>query len=112
MKVHIQKLSYRLDGGKGTKMKLLKIDGYGNTIRSVMDNEKTTVYGMISTVGDLLDAEIFTYCDCPRKTWVYIPNHTSPEIQFANTRRKIKAIAKRHIELTEREDGQYAETGQ
>lgn len=54
-------------------MKLTKKRGDTGTIRKVWNNEKTECYGLVGTIGDLLNEGIFDYCDASTSTWAYIP---------------------------------------
>lgn len=54
-------------------MKFLKRKGYENTtFRKVVNDEKTEVFGVVGTVGDLLKIGLLDFCDYDRDTWCFI----------------------------------------
>lgn len=79
-------------------MKLLKKHGYKGTIRKVTDNKRIAITGIIGTVGDLIDAEIFEDCNCPREMWAYVPNDKMIKVKFAKTREEVVAEAKKDLD--------------
>lgn len=54
-------------------MKFTKKRDYSSTIRKVWNDEKTECYGLIGTVGDLLEEKILDYCNAPANTWAFLP---------------------------------------
>jgi hypothetical protein len=55
-------------------MKFTKKTGDTSTIRKVWSNDKEVCFGIVGTVGDILAAKIFDYCDYRQDTWAYIPD--------------------------------------
>ena len=53
-------------------MRYLKKKNYEGSIRKVVSDDKTNIYGVFGTVGDLLSEGILTYCDYERDVWAYI----------------------------------------
>lgn len=67
-------------------MKFLKRKGFEETtVRKVVNDEKTEVFGVVGTIGDLLKVGILEYCDYERDAWCYIPKHGNGA-RFGNTR--------------------------
>ncbi len=55
-------------------MKLTKRRDYSGSIRMVWSDDKKICFGIVGTIGDLLDAEILEYANYSRETWMFIPN--------------------------------------
>lgn len=54
-------------------MKFTNKRGNTSTIRKVWSDDKEVWYGLVGTVGDLLEAKILTYADYPAEAWAFIP---------------------------------------
>lgn len=68
------RLTYRAYGEKGTTtMKFTKKKGDTSTIRKVWSDDHEVCFGVVGTVGDLLAARIFDYCDYSKDAWAFIP---------------------------------------
>ena len=57
-------------------MRYLKRNGYTGSIRKVVSDDKSTVFGLVGTVEDLLNESVFDYCDCPKTLWAFIQART------------------------------------
>lgn len=73
-----------------------KKKGYDNTMRSVTSDDKSTVYGVMGTVGDLLAVGVLQMCDAAHETWCFIAADDSDNDYFCDTKDGIKA----HIACT------------
>lgn len=69
-------------------MRFLKKKGNGTTVRKVVNDDKTVVYGVVGKVGDLLKEGLFSYCDYPCNDWAFIANNTSNVI-FGESREDV-----------------------
>ena len=54
-------------------MKYVKRKNDTSTIRKVWSNDKEVCYGVVGTVGDLMEANILKYCDYPLESWCFLP---------------------------------------
>lgn len=70
-------------------MRFLKRKGFEeSTIRKVVDDDKTKVYGIVGTVGDMLKIGILEYCDYGKDVWCFLPNpRTGIEARFGIDRK-------------------------
>jgi len=55
-------------------MKFTKKRGDESTIRKVWSDDKEVCFGVVGTVGDLLEAGIFNYCDHRADVWAFLPD--------------------------------------
>ena len=54
-------------------MKFMKRRGDNGSIRKVWSDDKEVCFGVVGTVGDLLQERILEYADCSPETWAFIP---------------------------------------
>lgn len=54
-------------------MKFMKRRGDNGSIRKVWSDDKEVCFGVVGTVGDLLQEGILEYADCSPETWAFIP---------------------------------------
>lgn len=54
-------------------MKFTKKRDYKGSIRKVWSNNKEVCFGVVGTIGDLLQEKILDYADYPIETWAFIP---------------------------------------
>ena len=54
-------------------MKLLKRRDDNGSIRKVWSDDREVCFGVVGTVGDLLQEGILEYADYPPETWAFIP---------------------------------------
>lgn len=54
-------------------MKFTRKKNDASTIRKVWSDDKEVCFGVVGTVGDLLAAGIFDYCDYRQDAWAFIP---------------------------------------
>ena len=55
-------------------MKFMKRRGDNGSIRKVWSDDKEVCFGVVGTVGDLLQERILEYADCSPETWAFIPS--------------------------------------
>ena len=68
-------------------MKFLKRKGDETTIRTVWNDDKTILYGVVGMVEDMLKVGLLEYCGYPKKVWCFLANpETGLSDQFAPTR--------------------------
>ena len=74
-------------------MKFLKRKGFEDTtVRKVVNDEKTEVFGVVGTVGDLLNVGILEYCDFDREAWCFISKGSNGlQDRFGHTREEATA---------------------
>lgn len=65
-------MDYIINYMEGLKMRYLKKKGSTNSIRKVVSDVGNIMYGIVGTVGDLLDAGILEYCDASRDSWCMV----------------------------------------
>lgn len=70
-------------------MKFIKKKGHDNTVRTVMDDDKTIVHGVVGTVNDLLKEGILNYCGCEKDIWCFIPKSNKLPAKFGKTREDV-----------------------
>lgn len=70
-------------------MKYYKTAGNDNSIRKVYNNSHTILYGVVGKVKDLLEDEIFEYCDYPGETWVFVSCTSRHKDCFGKTRESV-----------------------
>ena len=54
-------------------MKFTKKRGHEGSIRKVWSDDKEVRFGVVGTVGDLLQQGILEYADCSPETWAFLP---------------------------------------
>ncbi len=54
-------------------MKFTVKKGDASTIRKVWSDDKEVCFGVVGTVGDLLEAKILAYCDYKTDGWAFLP---------------------------------------
>ena len=54
-------------------MKFMKRRGDNGSIRKVWSDDKEVCFGVVGTVGDLIQEGILEYADYPPETWAFIP---------------------------------------
>lgn len=70
-------------------MKFTKKKDYNGSVRKVFNDDKSTCYGIVGTVGDLLNLGILDYASCERDTWMFIPNQQlNLKVRFGNTKKE------------------------
>ena len=68
-------------------MKFLKRKGDETTIRTVWNDDKTILYGVVGMVEDMLKVGLLEYCGYPKTVWCFLANpETGLSDQFAPTR--------------------------
>lgn len=77
-------------------MKFLKRKGLDDTtIRKVVDDERTTVFGVVGTVGDMLNVKLLEWCDYDRDHWCFL---AKPGCGLADRFGRSREEATSHIE--------------
>lgn len=66
-------------------MKVLCKRGDESTIRILVSDDKSIVYGCIGTVSDLLSAGLFDTCSASSSAWAFI-FHDCPRAEFFDSR--------------------------
>ena len=54
-------------------MKFMKKRNYEGSLRKVWSNDKEVCFGVVGTVGDLLQEGILEYADYSPETWAFLP---------------------------------------
>ena len=68
-------------------MKFMKNKGYEETtLRKVRNDDKTILYGVVGTVGDLLKVGILDWCDYDKDFWLFLPESNIQDGHFGKTR--------------------------
>lgn len=69
-------------------MRYLKKRGSDTTIRKVVSDVGNMVYGVVGTVGDMLDAGILEYCDASRDCWCMVSSAWEGAVWFGADRQE------------------------
>lgn len=76
-------------------MKFMKNKGYEETtLRKVRNDDKTILYGVVGTVGDLLKVGILDYCDYDKDLWLFLPKSNIQNGHFGKTRSEACEVIK------------------
>lgn len=76
-------------------MKFMKNKGYEETtLRKVRNDDKTILYGVVGTVGDLLKVGILDYCECDKDLWLFLPKSNIQSGHFGKTREEACEVIK------------------
>lgn len=67
-------------------MVFTKKKGITNSIRSVKNDDKSKVFGIVGTVEDLLSVGILERCDAPKDYWCFLPEADLESGQFGTTK--------------------------
>ncbi len=69
-------------------MKFLKRKEFeATTIRKVVNDEKTEVFGVVGTVGDMLKVGLLEWCEYDHDLWLFLPKTGSGlKDRFGHTR--------------------------
>lgn len=73
-------------------MRFTKRKNDNSTLRKVWNDDKSKCYGLVGTVGDIVDSGIMYYCDVDRACWCFIPvndDRTPGEACFGATRDEV-----------------------
>lgn len=71
-------------------MKFTKRKNDTSTIRKVWSNDKEVCYGVVGTINDLMEANIFKYCDYSPEGWCFLPaSGIMHRTKFGNTRDEV-----------------------
>jgi len=63
---------------RGKNMKFTKKRDYSGSIRKVWSDDKKVCFGIVGTVADLLEEEIFEFCAYNPETWAFLPVSGTP----------------------------------
>lgn len=67
-------------------MLFTKKKGITNSIRTVKNDDKSKILGLVGTVEDFLQAGVMTKCSAPKTYWCFIPEADTLNAQFGTTR--------------------------
>ena len=67
-------------------MKLAKKKNDETTIRKVYNDDKTTCYGLVGQIRDLLKAGVLEWSDYPGHLWLFISSSRSMPDRYGKTR--------------------------
>lgn len=76
-------------------MKFMKNKGYEETtLCKVRNDDKTILYGVVGTVGDLLKVGILDYCEYDKDFWLFLPESNIQSGHFGKTREEACKVIK------------------
>lgn len=57
-----------------------------STVRKVWNDDKSTCFGIVGTVEDLLSIGLFDYCTADKRLWAFVPRVDVQNAQFGDSR--------------------------
>ena len=76
-------------------MKFMMLKCYEETtLRKVRNDDKTVLYGVVGTVGDLLNVGILDWCVYDKDLWLFLPKSNIQDGHFGKTREEACEVIK------------------